>query len=115
MHTHNFIIYNQNRDFYYLDYRLAIDMEIGLKRLEIIKSYFEGRSKDNVKVVMNARGFTYDREETHLTMSKLSREYFSKDFPNLKLAIINDKYESQVNLIEKWFTKKEPAISWLLY
>lgn len=98
----------------YLDYRTYITMESGLKRLNYLKDKFDKYQKDKLlKIVMDVRNFTYDSEETHLTMSKLGREYFFSNFSNIKIALVNDKYESALSEQESWFRKLDKALNWI--
>lgn len=99
---------------YYLDYRTYITMESGLKRLNYLKEKFDKYPKDRpLKIVMDGRNFTYDSEETHLTMSKLGREYFFNNFSNIKIALINDKYESALSDQESWFKNLDEGLNWV--
>lgn len=114
MHTNSFIKYIEDKDYYNIDYRIYIDMDLGLKRFDQIRSYFKTREGTSINIMMDARGFSFDSEKTHLSLSKLSRDYFNSKFPDFKLAIVNDHYDSTINSNEKWFRKKEPALNWLL-
>lgn len=99
---------------YYLDYRTYITIETGMERFYLLQDKFENYPKDKpLKIIMDARGFTYDSEETHLTMSKIGREFFLKRFTNIKVAIVNDKYESALSEQESWFKTLDDALNWI--
>lgn len=99
---------------YYLDYRTYITLESGMERFYLLQDKFEKYPKDKpLKLIMDARGFTYDSEETHLTMSKIGREFFLNRFTNIKVAIVNDKYESALSEQESWFTNLDDALNWI--
>lgn len=110
-----FYRYIEEFDIHYLDYRTYITMEIGLERLEQLEEYFSSldTSTGIIKVLMDARNFTYDSEDTHLSMSRFGRKLFFTKYENFKLAILNDSHELHISENEAWFLNEESAIEWL--
>ncbi len=110
----SFYTYLIDEDIHYLDYRVHLTMELGESRLKELYDYISSLDigEKNLKIIMDARNFTYDREETHLTMSKKSRKLFN-EFNNFYLGIIHDNFEADISVNEKWFLTKESAIVWL--
>lgn len=102
-------------DIHYLDYQTFITMDIGLRRLEKLDNYLSSLNPtpDPLKIIMDGRDFSYDSEDTHLSMARKGRELLLNKFTNVFLAIINDYYESEISVNEAWFKSKEKATEWL--
>ncbi len=112
----SFISKSTDSDIIELNYNLRITMSIGLERLRVFEEFLDSLTPQSryIKILLDFTGITFDCEDTHLTLSKMSRELIARYTKGIVIfANLQTVYDNPLSEYEQWFTSRDAAINWL--
>lgn len=112
-----FYRYDQDSDVHVLDCDGRVSLDIGIERLRVLESELAARPpRDGVtKLLIDFRNTTWDSEEVHMELSRITRTEFGLNPGNhsIRAAVLNNRWSGEIAHNEHWFFSDDPALEWL--
>lgn len=106
-----------DNDILFIGYSGAITLKEGILNMDVMEKRMRelALNKKVIAIILDIRNTVWENQETHNTLSALSRKKFNPSKFNFTIytAIVNSSFESLAFENEHWFYTETDAIKWL--